>query len=245
MGNKKENIRLVLETIRASSGRVMWRAKAYNGKKLLSEANMTAEDASSLIMGAVKREDAPQIVKMEDIPSELVSAIKSTDGQIVGGIFYIAPAKHQFVLAQSGQRQRQAYFIPLPGLVYALVAKKGDVFFKKCFAVKEWNGKYTSLCHYPFGNVSNSGDICMGTANIRGVNTYPVLKEYIDASLDSVTNSDYLSGDNVRATTSVTQHELCDMLTDIEEFPTEILLTHSTYSTIEDLQNELYKVMGA
>lgn len=245
MGKKKEEVKLILETVRASSGAVLWRASAFLGEKLLSQANMTADDAVSLIQGARKRDGAPTVVKVEEIPGEMISALKSTDGTLIGGIFYLPPQMHQFVLAAAGERKRQAYYMPLPGLVYGLVANKGSVTFKKCFAVKEWEGKNTLLCQYPFGNVSNSGDICMGTANRQGVTTYPALREYIEDSLLSVTNSDYLSGDDVRATSKMTQHQLCDMVAQLEQFPTELLLHHEGCPSIDALEKELYKFIGA
>lgn len=244
MGKRDNEIKLVLESVRASSGAVLWRASAYMGEKLIEQANMRADDAVSLIQGAKVRKDAPTVVKMEEIPSELISALKSTDGNLIGGIFYLPPQMHQFVLAETEERKRQAYYMPLPGLVYGLIAQKGEVTFKKCFAVKEWEGKKTQLCQYPFGNVSNSGDICMGTANRRGITTYGALREYIEDSLLSVTNSDYLGGNDVRATTKMTQHALCDMAEKTEQFPTELLLSHELIPTVEALENELYKYVG-
>jgi len=244
MGKENSGVKLRLETVRASSGAVLWRASAYDGEKLIEQANMTADDAVTLIQGAKRRKEVPQVVKIEEIPSGLISSIKSTDGNVIGGIFYIPPAKHQFVLAKTTERERQAYYMPLPGLVYGLVSVGGDVSFKKCFAVKEWEGMRTALCQYPFGNVSNVGEICMGTANRKGVTTYDALKEYIEDGLSAVTNSDYLAGDDVRATTKITQHELCDRLAEAEQFPVELLLNHETIPTVEALKAELYKFVG-
>ena len=105
------------------------------------------------------------------------------------------------------------YHVPFPTLIFRITVKDGQVVSKYCFARKK-NSK--TICRYPFGNVSNSGSICMGNIS---ANDMTCVEDFSDDFFMGVTNNDYYRNGEGRVTFEVTQEQLLDKLSALKEFP--------------------------
>lgn len=239
------NLCLKGETVRAVSGSVMMRVSFYDGEELVEQTNMSIDDYISLLQGAHKKEALPAHVTLGKIPMGLYDGFKATEPGTLGGIFYIPPQKHQFILADSGARKRKAYYLPMPGLVFSVIFNKGHKQLMRCFAFKKWEDDETVLYKYPFGNVANDGSVCMGSISPKGKMTdFCHLREYIEDSMLGVTNGDYLTDGKVRLACDMTQHEFCDSIEENEEFPFEILLNTTKPVNVGELKKDFFKYVS-
>lgn len=234
-------LQIMSKTMRSRSGMVKMQVTLYDGETLVTQTVMGLDDYISLLRGAVKRVDAPTQVSLGIVPEGLYDGFVTNKAGTLGGIFYIPPRKHQFILAATENEKRKSYYLPMPGLVYSLICNEGAKRYMRCFAFKEWLGDKTELYTYPFGNVSGVGDVCMGT--IKGTcKTFADMRAYIEDSLDGVTNSDYLSQNQVRLAVDATQHQFCDSIENEDEFPMDLLLISKSISTVEELRKNMLNV---
>lgn len=225
----ERSLQLKSESCRTKQGFLKMRVSLFDGDTLLQQTVMGIEDYITMLQNSHRRQESPTTLFIGDVPAGFVDGFVSNTEGTLGAIIYLPPRKHQFILAGvEGGREKKAYYIPMPGLVYEVVANKGTMHTFRCFAFKEWNGDETELFHYPYGNVSDSGSICMGSVSRVKVTSYTDIRENIENSLNGVTNSDYLDGDDCRLSVKVSQHDFCDQLEkeESEQFPMELLLAH-------------------
>ncbi len=235
------NAQLKSRTVRSSSGAVMMEVTLCDGDKILEQKVLSIDAFVALLTNATYKEDAPVTVHVAKTPEDFVDGFATDNDGTLGAIFYLPPAKHQFVLAGDKKHKRKAYFLPMPGLVYLVVFNQGSCRTFDCYAVKEWNGDDTVLFKYPFGNVSESGHVCMGTIKSGKVSRFDDLREFIEDSLNGETNSDYI-GDNVRLAFEGSQYDFCEQIKDEGEFPSKLLLEFTTSDekkTVGSLKKEL------
>ena len=74
---------------------------------------------------------------------------------------------------------------------------------------------------YPFGNVSNAGDICMGNIRVEISGMAEALK-YVEAFFNGITNRDYT--DTSRLKNGWGQMRFLGELQNMEHFPYELLV---------------------
>lgn len=222
----KGNLKIKSESVRSEAGMDKMRVSLYEKGKLIEQTVMSLKDYISLLENSTKKDEGAIFLPVNGVPDGFVDGVLSNKEGTLGAIIYIPPRKHQFILAATGARKEAAYHIPMPGLVYECIANKGSKHTFKCFACKEWNGDETELYHYPWGNVGIEGNICMGSVKGKALNDFFDIREYIESSLNGITNADYLPGDFCRLSVSVTQHDFCDQISGQDEFPMELLLAH-------------------
>lgn len=119
--------------------------------------------------------------------------------------------KRQFIFGVTDQH----YILPFPNLVFQLHVSNGHVVEKKVFA--EADGV---LYNYPFGNVYDSGAICMG--NIVSTDVTKRVGSFSEEFFMGVTNNDLYRSD--RNSKGFTQSELCEYVSKMDIFPVEILI---------------------
>lgn len=236
-------LQIISKTVRSQSGMVKMMVSLFDGESLLEQTVMSIDDYISLLQGAVRRVDAPTSVELGLIPQGLYDGFVTNRKGTLGGIFYIPPQKHQFILAPTDFQPRRAYYLPMPGLVYSLIFNNECQRSMSCFAFKEWKGDDTVLYQYPFGNVSSSGSVCMGSIKSVKGSTFMDLREHIENSLNGVTSGDYLGGQSkVRLATDATQYQFCDSIAELDEFPMELLLESEKMATVGNLRRDFFKI---
>lgn len=245
----KEKRRLEAESFYSQGGTLLFRVSLYDDDKLIEQQKLTTEAFANLLAGSVYNDNG-LAVSTGVIPAGFYDGIKTASGA-VGAIIRVPSQKHQFVL-QKTDNKTEPYFIWMPNLVYLICGNKdGRVMTSKCYCYKEWRGDETELLQYPFGNVSSSGNICMGTVSTKRLKSYPDIAEYIEDSLLGVTNSDYLSKDSkgegyVRlAVEKQTQQEFCESIKDSDAFPEHLLISSSSSNVEEKTVGDMRKSMYA
>lgn len=236
-------IMLKSESCRSMQGLVKMRVSLYDKGSLVKQTVMGLTDYISMLQRSVKREEAPTTLMVGEIPQGFVDGAVSDIPGTLGAIIYVPPQKRQFLLDESGERKKAAYFMPMPGLVYMCVSNHGNIHTFRCYVFKEWEGDKTKLYHYPFGNVSDSGSICMGSVKKVKISDFMDIRKNIEQSLTAVTNRDYLDSGLCRTSVTVTQHELCDQVSKMDEFPSEILLENTELPTVKDLKQEFRNIL--
>ena len=237
-----KNLTIKSESVRTQAGMVKMRVSLYEAEKLVTETVMSLTDYISLLQKSAKKEEAAVFMPIKGVPDGFVDGVLSNKKGTLGAIICIPPRKHQFVLAATDCRKEAAYYIPMPGLVYECIANKGNQHTFKCFAFKKWNGDETELYHYPWGNVSSEGSICMGSVKKKPLNDFYDIREHIENSLNGITNADYLSGSLCRLSAKVTQHDFCDQISEQDEFPMELLLSHRM-ETVGKLKEDFRRII--
>lgn len=123
------------------------------------------------------------------------------------------------------------FMIPMPAMLFEVkyIGESGGWIAGKCCVV---NGSYEEVkdayMHgslkqylYPFGNVSNAGDICMGNIRVKISGMAEALK-YVEAFFNGITNMHYT--DTTRLKNGWGQLRFLGELQKMEHFPYELLV---------------------
>lgn len=247
------DLQLEARTLRSDAGQVVWQCVLRDGDTVITQRVMGVDDFITLIKGAQRSVATATTFPIGMVPEGMVTGYTSTDASTFGAIIRVPAQKHQFVLAETGvnnvnrtsfmtettDNKRASFFLPMPNLIYAGHVKDGALNALYCFTYKEWCGEDTILYQYPFGNVSSSGSVCMGTvSNDTPLRSCIDLRNVIEASLDGETNGDYLTYGKVRLAVDATQHDFCNSIKDDDEFPHHLLLEHPKTTTVKQLIEE-------
>lgn len=127
------------------------------------------------------------------------------------------------------------YVAPFPSLVFEFQVVKGNVTDSHCFALRESD---QMLCHYPYGNVHNSGSICWGG------NILPQLSRLKDVDIlvalffgsrtnDDLFNSAYVQGSGENEEWTQTQRALIEHMVKQDSFSEKHLVPTGRF--LEDL----------
>lgn len=150
-----------------------------------------------------------------------------TDGG--GSVRIYVPAQPRVMLLRiPNQKLPKAFKIPMPPMLFQ-VRFGGKRLQGHCCIVKgsfdevkdQYYGKTLVGYIYPFGNVANDGQICMGNINYE-VQAAIDASKYVDAFFDGITSSDYLTASRVKS--GKLQMELLSLLEGKKNFPYEELL---------------------
>lgn len=122
--------------------------------------------------------------KTGKLPEGYVNGAYGRDGAYIAVIH--VPAKKRCLNYYNSRH----FFIPFPELYFCFdVSSNGTISHKYCYA---YDGTSNTLSYYPFGNVSDDGNICMGNIACKAKNPKD-LERVIDDFFMSVTNDDYFS----------------------------------------------------
>ena len=139
------------------------------------------------------------------------------------------PAKNRLLILNTALGEKH-FHVPFPKLVFRIVVRNGIVTSKECFAMKNGTDK---LYHYPFGNVSSYGSICMG--NIAAGEMSKV-SDFSDAFFSGITNNDYYGSDgNGKVSVQFTQEQLLEKLSKQKSFPDSFLVEDGEGRTLKTL----------
>ncbi len=150
-----------------------------------------------------------------------------TDGS--GSVRLYVPASPRVILLNIPKRKLpRAFQIPMPPMLFQ-IRFGGQRFGGKCCIVtgsyeetvdQYYGGKLIGY-QYPFGNVSDSAEICMGNISydIQAIIDAP---KYVDAFFDGITSEHYMGTSRVKS--GKHQMELLGFLEKCEVFPYEELV---------------------
>lgn len=156
-----------------------------------------------------------------------IDSVICTDGG--GNVRMYVPAQTRVMLLSiPGEKMPRAFKIPLPPMMFQ-IEFGGKRLGGKCCVVKgsyeevkrQYYDKKLAGYEYPFGNVSDSLNICMGNIDydVKAAKDAP---DYINAFFDGITNEDYMVRSRVRS--GKLQMELLGFLEGKKVFPYEELL---------------------
>lgn len=142
-------------------------------------------------------------------------------------VFLCAPAQKRLMVYRGGH-----YWIPFPGCLFFLEVNRGAVCTKCVYSyVDEVVGDDTKLYRYPFGNVSENGNICMGNISIKKMKLSES-GEFMELFFTGETSDDYYDKRNIKPDYSLTQ--MIQKLEKMEEFPKGWLVEEDrTYATLK------------
>lgn len=154
----------------------------YMGKREQLRKTVTLESFIKLLTKSHQK--APEYTKIGKLPKGYVNGAVGSDGSFKAVIH--VPGKRQCLNFYNSRH----FFVPFPDLYFCFsVQKDGTVARKLCFA---HDGVSKNLFCYPFGNVNNDGQICMGNIMCKA-KTMLELERIIEDFFMSVTNNDYVS----------------------------------------------------
>lgn len=197
-----------------------------NGKQ--TRRTVTLEDYLKLFQSSIylERLDDGVVVNKELIPRGFLGGHFATNGSYTC-VFERKGKIEQLVLDQVGH-----FYVPYPDLVFVL---RYDA-EKKHFPMKRVYAKDgEELYYYPFANVAQSGEICLGSIR-PGITP----EEFAEDFILGVTNNDFYDGWNAtHISMEWSQHELAKKLEQEDRFPTKWLVPLD--KTVTELVNEFVK----
>lgn len=208
-------------------GNALMRVSYEDENGILVEKNVTMDTYLSIIQDATYS-NAASMVRIGRLPNGYMDGFISADSRNTFSVIVQVPAEKRAL--SFGHKH---WYIPFPGLVFLFSVLNGNVQKKCCFAHIEQNVTMDTLLYrYPFGNVSITGDICMGSIKTPTIANIYDVEGIIDDFFCSETNNDYYSTKN---RTGMKQEELLKRLSQMEQFPEQWLEKNSDKSTVKDL----------
>lgn len=198
-------------------GQVFFQVSYKDGDKLI-EKDVSLADYKRIINESV--EELTTWVEVPKIPVEVCKAWISSKGEEDGYKVLLHVKEQMWPFSYAGKIMRLAF----PGLVFCLVVKKGIIIEKKVFAVKDdVLNPDSRLFYYPFGNVNEQGEICMGNILVN----VPTIKDsvkFIESFMEGRTNSDLARMKNAFG---YSQAELIKRVEEKTSYPKELLLPNN------------------
>lgn len=160
------------------------------------------------------------------LPRNVLSVSMMEDGQ---NIAVFLPPEVRFLGYRKRGEELRGFMVPYPGIVMKLLIKNEYAVPKSVWCTDSsviWPDGATKLYRFPFGNVSDSGSICMGgnQLRLRGTEgTTEIVDRCLEMFFATPYNGDYYSVGNKIATGA----SLVDALTSLhgkENFPDEWLV---------------------
>lgn len=170
-----------------------------------------------------------------DIRGNVLYTCSNTKGDL-GVVLEVPKGRHFFSAFD------KSYMLPFPRLIIALaLSKDGARKFFKIFSSKDLS-KNSTLYLYPFGNVSKTGDVCMGSTSYDVDSaknaTFSDVQKVVDAFFSGKTSGHFYTAG---ATVGVCMElpDFVNYVNSLKEFPEDILVESSIF-TLEGLYKELY-----
>ncbi len=219
---------MVLEskTVADPVGHVLFQVKLTDDKGSVCERTLTEEQYFDLLGHSMRHEESYAHVGARFLPPTTIDAYVC-DERTYRIAWFVNGKKRCFFYGEGH------YEIPFPALVFVLDVNKGCVRQKSVYAVKRGDDQ---LYMYPFGNVSESGGICMGNIHVDFSNGPEVFAEEFFLGK---TNDDYYSPGN-HTVPKWSQSKLVENLEKLDTFPDEWLLpTKGNCKTLDELKKSL------
>lgn len=241
---KEENGALfTIEGHEDKAGNMFFKVRARGANGTGSIKTLTYEHMMEVLSRNYRRET--MTLPIGALPEGYLDAVVTESGVSKVRI-YVPAQKRIFQLKLQGQRLPIAYTIPMPPMVFNIHSSgdsfDNDRFHGDCCIVKGsynevkeayYNGELQGYL-YPFGNVNDSGSICMG--NIRvAMQSVRDASKFVDAFFDGLTNHDYVNGES-RVTNGMGQMQLLGELNGKDKFPLK-WLKKSQFSFLKPMKN--------
>lgn len=217
-------MQLNANTVSDRTGNVFFRVSLTEDDGSVITKTLSPESFLQLIQNSCTVEN--RYTHLGKLPEGYLDASVSSDETF--RILLKVPAKKRLIVHTSGH-----YEVPFPNLIFYLEVCNGTLKEKYVYSLK---GEKT-LCHYPFGNVSTSGSICMGNISCTEL-TITTVDRVIDLFFSGATNNDYYSP-REKVSINYSQQVLLEKLSKLEEFPSRWLKKSGT--TLERLEDKLRK----
>lgn len=176
-------------------------------------------------------------INMGKLPEGYIDGSKSATGKWRVKVYRPAQTR-AFMLKQDGVKMPLTFMIPWPALLFEIDNNgSGKVCIVKGTyekVKKDYWAMRLKGYSYPFGNVSDSGGICMGNIN-RKVSRMEDTDGYVEAFYDGVTNFDYIASKK-GFTNGLGQMEALQRISKRKSFPYEWLY-EETYSFLSPEEN--------
>lgn len=216
------------EVVYDCMGNALMRVSYEDENGIVTEKNVTMDTYLSIIKDSTYSNSAP-MVRIGRLPKGYVDGLISADSKDTFSVVVAVPADKRAL--SFGHKH---WYVPFPGLIFLFTVSHGNLQKKSCFAYTDKQvSESTELYQYPFGNVSDTGNICMGSVTTQNLTDMCDVESIIDDFFFSETNNDYYSGKNH---TGMKQEELLKRLKELDTFPEEWLTKNSKGSlTVKDL----------
>lgn len=216
------------EALTDQTGNTVFRVELTDKSGIQRVRTISLEDYITLLQGAKVTKGHYVHLKEGFLPEGVRDAFISDQRNYI--VSYVVPGRKRAFLYQNGYSQRpKRHVVPYPDLAFILQVSEGHVSIKKVFALKG-----EELCNYPFGNVSRSGDICMG--NIESKDLESSVDSFTDDFFMGVTNNDYFDP-RMKNTEGFDQPKLLHKLSGLDKFPDRWLVTKN--KNLTDMDREV------
>lgn len=190
-----------------------------DGKGVKKSRLVTAESLTEAFMKSA-------VYRQENIPVGKVpfgyydAAVGRKKGRLCADVATVLPAARQLI-----QYEESRYDICMPSLFFFFKVEEGKVSNTQVYAVKDEKPTDGSrLYRYPFGNVSEAGNVCWGTNKLPDIRELKDLEEVMMLFIQSRGNSDFFRGREYCGHEDMTLRQLYEMLKDRESYPEEYLV---------------------
>ena len=169
-------------TICDETGHTLFVVKYTTPRGEVLQKTLSPEDYIKLIGGSLREECRYWRVRQDFLPEGFIDGAIGDESNYI--IAFKVPGEVRFFAHTSGN-----YNIPYPDLIFVLQMKKGSIWKKLCFGLGK-DGD--TLYHYPFGNVSADGGICMGNIELDEIRSGGPAT-FAELFFLGKTNNDYVS----------------------------------------------------
>lgn len=176
-----------------------------NGRQVQRTLNI--EDFLHVLGKSIDKEVPLVPIKKDFFPKDYLS-LNFGNYENYDCSFVVEPEKRVFVY-----RDGNHYHIPYPKLLFK-VSRRKNYITGRVFALRS-NGKSKKLYQYPFGNVADNGQICMGNIERGSIES---VQDFAEEFFLGVTNDDYI-GNGSRVKPGYNQSQLLNKLEKLDEFP--------------------------
>lgn len=197
-------MQLNANTIIDRTGNILFRVSLTEDDGRVISKTLMPESFLELIHNSCTLEN--RFVHLGKLPDGYMDASVSSNDTF--RILIKVPARKRLLVHTSGH-----YYIPFPDLVFYFEVSNGILKQKYVYSLKGEE----NLCHYPFGNVSPNGSICMGNISCKDL-TMEKIEKIIDSFFSGMTNNDYYKA-NQNVTVNYSQQVLLEKLSNMDEFP--------------------------
>jgi len=178
-------------------------------------------------------------VPVGQLPSGYLDAVVSEKG--FDSVTIYVPAQIRAFLLGIGQKMPLIFNIPMPPMVFRIKSNGVNLHGDCCIVKGSYEEVYAQYhagklqgYYYPFGNVSDSGGICMGNIRVT-MKSMCDASIFVDAFFDGITNHDYVVRGS-RVTVKKGQMELLKALHGKDKFP-ERWLKKSEFDFLKPAKN--------
>lgn len=213
------------EIVYDSLGNSLFRVTVTNEDKTVTEKTISYLDYMKLL-GDSGFEDRNSYISIGPLPKGYVNAKLniSNPGTFKVMVFYPGE-KRAFCYGN------YHYFVPFPPLVFTFDCVNGSIRSHHCYATcTDSLTPDTPLMMYPFGNVSDTGSICMGNIETKQLTAICDIDGVVESFFMSETNNDYYSSKN-----TLPQEQLIQKIKDLQLFPVELLKPDSKNRVVKDV----------